>query len=96
MKIEIDQEDFGALCVCAVRYCQGRQTYMPAWAQRIIGGYLPLLSKSTIDVMINDCKDQAKLGYYGDEKVDKPGWLLWEQKVKEEGRRRELPREERK
>lgn len=27
MKVEIEQEDFGALCICAIRYCQGRQTY---------------------------------------------------------------------
>ena len=26
--IKLDEEKFGDLAVCALRYCQGRQTYM--------------------------------------------------------------------
>ena len=29
MIVDIEQEDFGMLCACAIRYCQGRETYMP-------------------------------------------------------------------
>ena len=28
MIVDIEQEDFGMLCACAIRYCQGRETYM--------------------------------------------------------------------
>ena len=27
--VDIKDEDFGAILICAVRYCLGRQTYMP-------------------------------------------------------------------
>ena len=43
-KIIIDpsDDDFGALCNCAVRYCLGRRSYMP----KLIVDYItPLLSK---------------------------------------------------
>jgi hypothetical protein len=33
--IKLDQENFGTLAICAIRYCQGRQTYMPSLVQGI-------------------------------------------------------------
>lgn len=44
MKIEIGKESFGTLCICAIRYCHGRQTYMPGLVQEICAGHLKELS----------------------------------------------------
>ena len=41
-KLEID--DFGTLAICAIRYCHGRQTYMPDLVQDIIRQHLRELS----------------------------------------------------
>ena len=38
--------------------------------------------------MYDDCRFMNPLDY-GDEVIDKPDWLLWEKKLKQEVRRRE-------
>ena len=55
-KINISQEDFGTLCICAIRYCQGRQTYMPSLVQGIVREHLSELSDRDIQVMLDDCE----------------------------------------
>ena len=87
--IEIDQEDFGTLCICAIRYCQGRQTYMPHLVQRICRGHLKELSDKDIGVMLQDCEFQRTTQLYGDPRIDMPGWLQWEEDVMREQKRRE-------
>ena len=87
--ISIDKENFGTLCICAIRYCHGRQTYMPSLVQGIVRSHIKELSDETLDVMLQDCDFQRRFGLYGDEVIDKPDWLKWEQTVKEEVRRRE-------
>jgi len=89
MIFELDQEDFGTLCICAIRYCHGRETYMPRLVQEIVKPMLPKLSDKDIGVMIQDCDFQRKFDLYGDVRVDKPGWLAWEQELLKEQRRRE-------
>lgn len=89
MRIDISQEDFGTLCICAIRYCQGRQTYMPSLVQDICKGYLKELSDKDLAVMINDCRFQRSMNLYGDEHIDKPDWLKWEEILLEEKGRRE-------
>lgn len=89
MNISIDQEDFGTLCICALRYCHGRRTYMPSLVQEIIGGQLNELSDKTIKVMVDDCQFQRDMNLYGDE-CDKRDWLKWAQTVKDEFERRQL------
>lgn len=42
IKISDQNNDFGAVLICAVRYCIGRQTYMPGL---VIDFIRPLLSK---------------------------------------------------
>lgn len=91
MKIEISQQDFGTLCICAIRYCHGRRTYMPSLVQGIVRGHLGKFSDSDLKVMLDDCDFQRRMNLYGDELIDKPGWLKWEQTVIEEmGRRKPL------
>lgn len=88
MTINISQTDFGTLCICALRYCQGRQTYMPSLVQEIVGAHLDELSDRDITVMVNDCDFQESMNLYGDERIDKPGWLKWRDKVREEDMKR--------
>ena len=67
-----DKENFEIILVCAVRYCIGRQTYMPRLVQRLITPMFPELESGTLIVMRKDIRDA---GYWGDEKIDKPGWM---------------------
>ena len=85
----ITQEDFGTLCICAIRYCHGRQTYMPDLVRGIIVPRLPDLSDKDLGVMINDCDYQERFNLYGDERIDKPGWIRWKEILLAEKQRRE-------
>ena len=85
---KLKQDDFGTLCICAIRYCQGRQTYMPSLVREIIAPHLSELSDKDIQVMINDCSYQRRYDLYGDEWIDKKGWLDWEQLLIQEQKRR--------
>lgn len=88
MTINISQEDFGTLCICALRYCHGRQTYMPGLVQRIIRPHLREMDDKDLAVMIDDCDFQERMHLYGDERIDKPGWLKWEEDLIAERERR--------
>ena len=87
MSIELSEEQFGILSICALRYCHGRRTYMPSLVQRIVGSHLSELSDKDIGVMVDDCQFQRRFNLYGDE-CDKVDWLKWEEKVNAESRRR--------
>ena len=91
--IDISQEDFGTLCICALRYCHGRRTYMPSLIQEIAGAHLGEFSDKTIKVMVDDCQFQRNMDLYGDE-CDKNAWLKWGQKVKDEQIRRTIEESE--
>ena len=82
-----DEEDFGTLAICALRYCMGRQTYMPGLVRSIIKPYLPEISNKDLQVMINDCEYQARLEDYGSDH-DKIGWLEWKDFLINEQKRR--------
>ena len=86
--ITTTDENFGTLAVCAIRYCQGRMTYMPDLVRGIIRPHLARLTDKTLGVMIRDCESQRQDSLYGDEKIDKPAWLAWEQELKGERERR--------
>jgi len=86
--MKIDSEDFGTLAVCSIRYCQGRETYMPELVRGIIRPHLSELSNKDLQVMINDCEFQSKCGSYGDEQIDKPGWIKWRDTLLNEQARR--------
>ena len=90
MKVRnISQEDFGTLAICAIRYCQGRQTYMPDLVRGIVVPHLPDISDNDLDVMIDDCDFQETMKLYGDERIDKPGWIRWRELLNAEKKRRE-------
>ena len=86
---KVEQEDFGTLCICAVRYAMGRETYMPGLVREIITPHLQELSNKTIGVMVEDCARQRRYDNYGHREIDMPGWLEWEQRLLAEKKRRE-------
>jgi hypothetical protein len=86
--IDISQEEFGTLAICAVRYCQGRMSYMPTAVRAIVKSFIQNITDRDLRVMINDCQYQEELNLYGDERIDKPGWLEWRDFLLEEQRRR--------
>lgn len=86
--IALEPEHFGTLCICALRYCQGRETYMPDLVRGIVRSTLPLLLDRDIAVMLEDCDFQERMNLYGDERIDKPGWLAWKETLIEEMERR--------
>ena len=84
----ISQEDFGTLAICAIRYCQGRQTYMPDLVREIVVPHLPELSDKDLGVLIEDCAYQERMNMYGDKRIDKPGWIRWKEILLAEEKRR--------
>ena len=75
---EIKKEDFGTLCICSLRYCMGRKTYMPLTVQNIIREHLHALSDNDIKVMLQDRDFQARMDMYGDP-CDRADWLkFWD------------------
>lgn len=86
--MKISKEDFATLCICAIRYCQGRKTYMPSLVQGIVRNNFDYIPDNYFDIMLRDCDFQRDMELYGDEQIDKPGWLRWEQDLKDEIRRR--------
>lgn len=80
-KISVSAGEFGAFACCSVRYCLGRQTYMPS----LITGYLKPILK---DLPTNDLqiiqRDVENANNYGNEKIDKPCWESFLQAVQEE------------
>lgn len=86
--VTLKMDDFATLCICAIRYCQGRQTYMPDLVRGIVKPYISLFDDNDITVMINDCDFQRRANLYGDDRIDKPGWIDWEQLLIKEMARR--------
>ena len=86
--IRLEKDDFGTLAICAIRYCHGRQTYMPNLVQGIIRSRLKDLSDKDLNVMIEDCDFQERMHLYGDERIDRPGWIKWREELIAERKRR--------
>lgn len=90
MNLSID--DFGSVCIYALRYCQGRQTYAPEHIVKIVTENLKEFSDKDIAVMISDCEFQRRMDRYGDPKTDKPIWVAFEKRLKEEREARKCQR----
>lgn len=80
-------ENFGIICLCAMRYALGRQTYMPSLVQDYIRGHIGEIDSETIEIMIRDIDTADKITAHmmsdghilsldglGDTKIDRPGW----------------------
>ena len=51
MTIKLTQNNFGTLAICAIRYCQGRQSYMPDLVRGVIKPYLKDISDKDLSIM---------------------------------------------
>ena len=71
--IDISQEDFGTLCICALRYCHGRQTYMPSLVQEIVQNYFKDLSEKDLKIITEDERFQREMNLWGS-KFDRLDW----------------------
>ena len=87
--MKISKDDFGILAICAIRYCQGRRSYMPSVVQGIVRKHLSDVKTTDINTMLRDCEDQKNNpALYGDEWIDKPGWLAFKGFIENEQERR--------
>jgi len=84
----VDTDSFGTLAIAAIRYCQGRKSYMPELVIGIVKSHIEEISDKDLQVMINDCVQQADAGAWGDLLIDKPNWLKWRDLLLEEQKRR--------
>lgn len=83
----MNDEYFGTICLCALRYALGRQTYMPGIVQDFIRAHINEIDQSSIKVMLRDIEEADRIRTYisnsgdsividglGDTKIDRPGW----------------------
>nr|DAO18408.1 MAG TPA: hypothetical protein [Caudoviricetes sp.] len=87
--IDPRDDDFGAICNCAVRYAVGRRTYMPSLVIDFITPHLGELSDKTLWCFQSDLEER-KNGFFdfGDE-FDKTNWMSFLDAVNKEIKRRE-------
>ena len=82
--IDTTDADFGALLICAVRYCLGRHTYMPNLIIGYITPLLPCISDNTLRCMDADLNKPELYGGFGDEKIDEPTWVRFHNCIRKE------------
>lgn len=89
--IELNREDYGSLCICAVRYCLGRKTYLPSNIQRIISSTIGYLTDKDLQVIQSDIKKHGgptrDVDAYGDY-TDYKDWCNFLNTVESELRER--------
>lgn len=83
--IKPDSENFGAVLNCAVRYCIGRQSYMPSLVIDFITPLLPYLSDGALRCFE---KDLSETKNFGDAMIDKPAWMRFKADVMNEREKR--------
>lgn len=80
--IQITQEDFGTLCICALRYCHGRRTYMPDLVQSIVRTHFEDLSDKDLKVIADDERFQSQMNLWGDP-CDMTEWMKFYRALEE-------------
>lgn len=89
-------KNFGIICLCAMRYALGRQTYMPGLVQDYIREHICEIDAGIIEIMIRDIDTADKITEHmmsdghilsldglGDTKIDRPGWERFRAFLKE-------------
>ena len=80
--IEINK-DFETILLCAVRYAIGRRTYIPSLVIDYITPLLPYLSEDVLKLIANEIIERYTYeGALGDEKIDKPYWIEFLQRIR--------------
>ena len=82
--IDLQDDDFGAVLNCAVRYAVGRQTYMPHLVIGFITPLVPHLNNKTLWCFDQDLTNARWEGGYGDPRIDAPAWLQFHGLVRAE------------
>lgn len=72
--IDPTNDDFGAICNCAVRYCLGRRSYMPSLVCRYIISLLPKLTDKTLDCFERDIAERKRTGFDFGDSCDYETW----------------------
>lgn len=82
--IDPRDDDFGAICNCAVRYAVGRKTYMPSLVTDFITPHLGELSDKTLWCFQRDILKRLDEGFdFGDE-FDLQNWMSFLEDVDKE------------
>ena len=82
MTIEINK-NFETILLCAVRYAIGRRTYIPSLVIDYITPLLPYLSEDVLKLIVNEIIERYTYeGALGDEKIDKPYWEQFLQRIR--------------
>lgn len=72
--VDPDNDDFGAVCNCAVRYCLGRRSYMPSLVCGYITLLLPELTDKTLDCFERDIEECKRTGFDFGDSCDYETW----------------------
>lgn len=86
--IDPANDDFGAVCNCAVRYCLGRQSYMPSLVCGYITPLLPELTDKTLDCFERDIAERKRTGFDFGDSCDYETWDAFYKAVCKEIERR--------
>jgi transcriptional regulator with XRE-family HTH domain len=81
-------DDFGAVCNCAVRYCLGRRSYMPSFVCRYIISLLPKLTDKALDCFERDIAERKRTGFDFGDSCDYETWDAFYKAVCNEVERR--------
>lgn len=102
MKIELN-DNFETILICAERYACGRESYMPSLVIDYITPLLPHLSDRALSVLNDDMRmvdemdrrhksleitPEDRYGVWGDDLIDKPGWMRFWKAVRAEIKKR--------
>lgn len=76
----MNDEYFGTICLCAVRYAIGRETYMPSLVQGFVRRHIADITSTDIRAMILEIEERKTILRHrpfalGDPKIDAPGWI---------------------
>ena len=86
--IDPANDDFGAVCNCAVRYCFGRRSYMPSLVCGYITPLLPELTNKTLDCFERDIAERKRTGFDFGDSCDYEMWDAFYKAVCKEIERR--------
>lgn len=86
--IDPTNDDFGAVCNCAVRYCFGRRSYMPSLVCGYITTLLPKLTDKTLDCFERDIAERKRTGFNFGDSCDYETWDAFYKAVCKEIERR--------
>lgn len=83
-KIELS-DDIQLCLICSIRYALGRKTYMPSVVQKTLEPILPMFTKKNLKIILNDLHSEEETpGFFGDEEIDRPGWMRFMDIVQKE------------